>query len=259
MGEFPPGRQGRFFHAARVTSNLCLSHTAAYGVIHSLQEEANVGWAQHFIVFKPRLDSIADRWLSSFADQRFNGNFADSILMGRAPFPFDKLGQTLPEVKDTYDYIGINYYSRLRVGWAFGSPNTLFLRFEVQAHKPQGDSAVEVLYGEPYPKGLRRAARRFAAFRKPIYILENGVPDRTDRIRPWWLKAEVKQMRKLLSEGIDLRGYFHWSLTDNFEWNQGWHLRFGLIEVDPVTQRRESRASAQVYADIIRESRNALG
>ena len=68
-----------------------------------------------------------------------------------------------------------------------------------------------------------------------IYILENGVPDRTDRIRPWLLKKEVKQMRKLLVEGVDLRGYFHWSLTDNFERNQGWHLRFGLVELDPIT------------------------
>jgi beta-glucosidase len=61
-------------------------------------------------------------------------------------------------------------------------------------------------------------------------------------------------MRALLAEGIDLRGYFHWTLTDNFEWNEGWHLRFGLFELDPVTQMRTPRPSAQVYARLIRES-----
>jgi beta-glucosidase len=62
-------------------------------------------------------------------------------------------------------------------------------------------------------------------------------------------------MRGLLSEGIDLRGYFHWTLADNFEWNEGWHLRFGLYELDPATQVRRARPSAQVYERVIRESR----
>ena len=257
LGEFPPGRKGRVLQAAIVTRNLCLAHAAAYRTIHSLQRNANVGWAQHFVVFKPRRPkSAVDRWLSAFVDRRFNENFAESILSGRAPFPLDKFGQRLPEVKDTCDYIGINYYSRLRAGIDLYSPRTLFFQLTVPPHKPQGDSGIEIPYGEAYPKGLRRAAKRFAEFNKPIYILENGVPDRDDRIRPWLMKAAVKQMRKLLADGVDLRGYFHWSLTDNFEWNEGWHLRFGLIELDPETQARRPRPSAEVYAEIIRSSRN---
>lgn len=257
LGEFPPGRRGRFLQVARVTRNICLAHAAAYRAIHALQPQANVGWAQHIVVFKPqRRDSAIDRWLSAFVDRRFNDNFAESVLTGRAPFPLNKFGQTLDEVKDTYDYIGINYYSRLRAGLAWDKPQNLFFQITVPPHKPQGDSGIEVPYGEAYPKGLRRAARRFAAFNKPIYILENGVPDREDRIRPWLMKSAAKQMRKLLADGVDLRGYFHWSLTDNFEWNEGWHLRFGLIELDPETQERRPRPSAEVYAEIIRESRN---
>lgn len=257
LGEFPPGRRGHFLQAALVTRNLCLSHAAAYRTIHGLQPKANVGWAQHVVVFKPRRpESDIDRWLTAFVDRRFNDNFAESILYGRAPFPLNKIRQNLADVKDTCDYIGINYYSRLRAGLALNSPRTLFFQLTVPPHKPQGDSGVEIPYGEAYPKGLRRAAKRFAEFHKPIYILENGVPDRDDRIRPWVMRAAVKQMRKLLAAGIDLRGYFHWSLTDNFEWNEGWHLRFGLIELDPVTQQRKARPSAQVYAEIIRESRN---
>ena len=168
----------------------------------------------------------------------------------------NKFGHDLAEVKDTCDYVGINYYSRLRAGFHLSSPKTLFFQLTVPPHKPQGDHGIELPYGEAYPKGLRRAVKRFKAFNKPIYILENGVPDREDRIRPWVLESSVKQMKRLLSDGVDLRGYFHWSLTDNFEWNEGWHLRFGLIELDPKTQARRPRPSAKVYEEIIRNSRN---
>jgi beta-glucosidase len=259
LGEFPPGRKGRFVQSALVTRNLCLAHAVAYRTIHSLQSNASVGWAQHYVVFKPRRPKSAlDRWLCAFIDRRFNENFAESILSGRAPFPMDKFGDDLQEVKGTCDYVGINYYSRLRVGVELRSPKTLFFQLTVPPHKPQGDAGVEVPYGEAYPEGLRRAVQQFAPFKKPIYILENGVPDRADRIRPWLIESVFGQMRALLTEGVDLRGYFHWSLTDNFEWNEGWHLRFGLIELDPKTQVRKLRPSAQLYAEIIRRSRNGV-
>jgi beta-glucosidase len=257
LGEFPPGRKARFLQLAQVTRNLCLAHAAAYRAIHGLQPEASVGWAQHYVVFKPRRpESALDRWLCGFIDRRFNDNFAESIATGTAPFPLNKLGHSLPEVKGTCDYVGINYYSRLRAGFHFNSPQTMFFQLTVPPHKPQGDRGVELPYGEAFPQGLRRAVERFKPFNKPVYILENGVPDRDDRIRPWVLQSSVEQMEGLLREGVDLRGYFYWSLTDNFEWNEGWHLRFGLIELDPRTQARSPRPSARLYEEIIRKSRN---
>jgi beta-glucosidase len=255
LGEFPPGKKGRFLELAHVTRNLCLAHAAAYRTIHSLQTEANVGWAQHYVVFKPRRpESAMDRWVCGFIDRHFNNNFAEGIRNGQAPFPLSKLGYSLEEVKGTCDFVGINYYSRLRVGFHPKSPKTLFFQISVPPHKPQGDSGIEVPYGEVYPEGLRKAVGHFAEFKKPIYILENGVPDREDRIRPWVIESSVGQMRSLLAEGVDLRGYFHWTLADNFEWNEGWHLRFGLYELDPVAQTRTARPSAQLYARVIRES-----
>src|SRR5579859_6669444 len=255
LGEFPPGKKGRIIEAAQVTRNLCLAHAAAYRTIHSLQKDANVGWAQHYVVFKPRRpESAIDRWLCNFIQRKFNDNFAEGVQSGRAPFPFNKFGQTLSEVKGTCDYVGINYYSRLRVGFEPQSPKTLFVKISVPPHKPQGDSGIEVPYGEVYPEGLRQAVGHFAGFRKPIYVLENGVPDREDRIRPWAIESIIKQMRGLLADGVDLRGYFHWTLVDNFEWNEGWHLRFGLFELDPATQIRKPRPSAKVYERMIKQS-----
>jgi beta-glucosidase/6-phospho-beta-glucosidase/beta-galactosidase len=78
------------------------------------------------------------------------------------------------------------------------------------------------------------------------------VPDAQDRIRPWLLVNVVKELHLLMSEGHDIRGYFHWTLTDNFEWTEGWRLRFGLIELDPATQKRTVRPSGRLYGDIVR-------
>ena len=261
LGEFPPGKKGSFIQAARVTANLCRAHAAAYRTIHSLQANANVGWAQHFVAFKPaRPESAIDRWICDFIDRRFNNNFAETIQSGRSPFPLNRFGGgSLERVKDTCDYIGINYYSRLRAGFAPRSPKTAFFQLTVPPHKPQGDHGIEIPYGEAYPDGLRHAVERFAPLKKPIYILENGVPDRDDRIRPWVLQSSIDQVRSLLADGVDIHGYFHWTLTDNFEWNEGWHLRFGLIELDPNTQARRLRPSAQVYSELIqRHSRNGV-
>jgi beta-glucosidase len=66
----------------------------------------------------------------------------------------------------------------------------------------------------------------------------------------------VKELHQLIAEGHDIRGYFHWTLTDNFEWTEGWHLRFGLVALDPATQERTMRNSGRLYGEIAR--RNAL-
>jgi hypothetical protein len=84
-----------------------------------------------------------------------------------------------------------------------------------------------------------------------LRIGENGVPDHSDRIRPWLLVNAIQRMHDLLKRGYDLRGYFHWSLTDNFEWVEGWRLRFGLYELDQHTQVKAARPSAEVFRRII--------
>jgi beta-glucosidase len=67
----------------------------------------------------------------------------------------------------------------------------------------------------------------------------------------------LNELHGALAEGIDIRGYFHWTLTDNFEWNDGWRLRFGLIELDPATQRRTMRESGRLFASIAKQNRIA--
>jgi beta-glucosidase len=87
---------------------------------------------------------------------------------------------------------------------------------------------------------------------KPIYITENGFSDVDDSRRPRATLEHLAMIHRAITEGIPVRGYLHWSLVDNFEWNNGWGVRFGLIEVDPRTQRRSPRPSASMFGEICR-------
>jgi beta-glucosidase len=258
VGYFPPGYRGRIFDAARVTLNMAHAHARAYEIIHSLQPHAMVGWAQHIIILAPtRADSAVDRKLCQWHDRLFNGNFSDTIIRGAVPLPLLS-DPEISRVVGTYDYIGINYYSRLHAQFDHHRRDTLCAHITVPEYLPQGDCGTEYPYGEAFTEGMYLAAQRFADLGKPILFLEHGVPDRTDRIRPQILGEAREQIERILAAGINLRGYFHWSLVDNFEWNEGWHLRFGLIELDPDTQQRRWRPSARVYQRIIREARDVV-
>ena len=100
------------------------------------------------------------------------------------------------------------------------------------------------------PEGLYPLLlRTWARYKKPIFITENGLADETDEYRRWWIEESLVAMEKAISEGVDLRGYFHWSLLDNFEWSFGWWPKFGLVKVDREhDMKRTIRPSARWFA-----------
>jgi len=255
LGEFPPGKTGQIGAAIRVISAQARCHLAAYRAIHELQPEAQVGWAQHFVVFEP-MATIVDRWVAGLLHGTFNRTFIRLVESGRLDFPFHLLDGHTADVKGACDFVGLNVYGRLHVAFDARNVGQLFGRIFVPGHVPQGDPGVDRPYGEAYPPAVRVAVEDAAQLKKPIYVLENGVPDAHDRIRPWLIVNVVKELHSLIREGYDIRGYFHWTLTDNFEWTEGWKLRFGLIQLDPATQLRTPRPSSRLYAEIARN--NAL-
>jgi len=107
-------------------------------------------------------------------------------------------------------------------------------------------------YGEIYPAGLYRALRRAASLRLPIYITETGLPDADDDQRPGFILGHLAAAHRAIRDGVDLRGIFLWTLVDNFEWTEGWGLRFGLYALDERTGARRRRPSAALYAAIAR-------
>ena len=163
----------------------------------------------------------------------------------------------MPEARGTCDFLGVNLYGRRRVRFSPRDWRAAFNRFAPPApDAPRGDPGAEEKFGEPYPQGIRALDEWLARLGKPLVITENGYADALDRVRPAVIAEAVRSMHALIARGFDVRGYHHWTLVDNFEWDAGWDLRFGLYELNPATQARKMRRSGHFFGEIAR--RNGL-
>ena len=255
LGVWPPGRRDARA-AFRVEGTLARAHAAAYQAIHQRQPRARVGWAQNFNILDPATNSPLDRLIAGIQDAAYNDFFPRAVLTGRAAFPFNLFAGDLRAVRGTCDFLGVNIYYREHVAFDPRRPGELFGHRFVPPDAPRGDSDASEYFGELYPAGILRAAERLGVFGKPVYVTEHGVADRGDRIRPWVVEQGVRAVHAALQQGLDMRGYYHWSLVDNFEWAEGWRSRFGLAALDLTTQRRTLRPSAAFYSAIAKA--NAL-
>ena len=104
-----------------------------------------------------------------------------------------------------------------------------------------------------YAEGFYRALKRLNHLRVPIIVTENGAPDSKDILREEWIKKYIYAMQKAIFEGVNVTGFFYWSLMDNFEWAEGYKQKFGLYHVDFKTQKRTLRNGSKIYVKIIEE------
>jgi beta-glucosidase len=158
----------------------------------------------------------------------------------------------VPEAKGTQDYFGLNYYSVDTVAFDLRNRDELFSR----SFFPKGTDLADARMNSNTPEGffwaLKWVVKQYPGL--PILVTENGIEDRTDRIRPRYLAQHVHAMWRAVNFNWPVKGYFHWSLVDNFEWERGWTQRFGLWELDTATQQRTRRPSADLYAAICKEN-----
>ena len=251
LGIFPPGlRSPRA--CFRALKHLLQAHGAAYRVIHALDGKAQVGLVKSIFVFDSLdLADPASVRAARLLNYLFNELALRAVEDGKLRPPMGTGLTTHGPLLDSLDFIGVNYYTRLRVSLRRqddGRPKLL----QPTPGAEVSDSGRYGPYGEIYPQGFYRVLRRAAQLGKPIYVTENGLPDADDDQRPRFLLTHLAQLQRAISEGLDVRGYYHWSLVDNFEWAEGWALRFGLVALDEETQARTPRPSAQLYSDIIR-------
>jgi len=151
----------------------------------------------------------------------------------------------LRKIKKHMDFIGVNYYFHEKLRFPFYMPIT------------DDKVKTDVEWGV-YPEGIYHVLKDVRAYKKPLYITENGLADAKDRLRRDFIRDHLKWIHKAISEGVDVRGYFYWSLMDNFEWEKGYDPRFGLVEIDYETFKRTPRPSAQYYADICKTNQLEL-
>lgn len=137
----------------------------------------------------------------------------------------------LHSIHNYQDFVGVNYY--------FSDRNL--------ENKSDTNWSID-------PEGLYHLLLRMARYQKPIYILENGIANAADEKRARFIQDHVRFMKKAMKDGVDVRGYFYWSLMDNFEWNDGFWPRFGLVKIDYKTLGREIRPSAWEYKKLIEDN-----
>jgi beta-glucosidase len=258
-GVWPPGVEDRS-RALEVIANLLEAHGLASAALRETDRtDADgdgtatlIGVAKHWAILEP-----FRRWmpLQHVSASVQHGIF--NVAVGRA-LRGDPIVLTIPgarsvrrrvdALRGSSDFIGVNYYTRWLVTMSEKEPR----------HARPG-ATLSDLGWEVYPEGLERALTGCAQFGLPLYVTENGIADGADRLRPAFIRESLAALDRARAHGVDLRGYFHWSLIDNFEWDDGFRGRFGLCAVDfeKSDRPRSPRPSATVYAEEIARRRSA--
>jgi len=249
-GAFPPGKKDLKL-AMQVLGNMIRAHAAAYRAIHQLQPEARVGYALHYRPMTPRWKFFPlDILMRNIRHQGFNMGFPSAISTGVMRSPLGN--QSIPEARGTQDYFGLNYYSVDTIWFDLSKPAELF----TNSGYAKGAELSPTKFLANLPEGLFDSIKWIEKTypNLPILITENGVEDAQDTLRPRYMAQHIHQMWLAVNFNWQVKGYFHWSLVDNFEWERGWTQRFGLWGLDVETQQRIRRPSVDLYAEICKEN-----
>ncbi len=250
-GEFPPA-DSNLRNAGVVLGNMMRAHTCMYQTCKEFNALPQIGLATNVFLYEPArrmhpLDAIAAR----LAQKNLNAEIFRYLLLGRLDFhfPFMVRVRVNSVQPDAFDFIGLNYYTRFRL--RFSWHDTGKVRQVVQAPPER----VTDMGWEIYPEGLAESLRMVAAWTpKPVFVTENGLADDSDTKRAGFFRDHLRVLGDVRRSGVNVQGYFCWSLLDNFEWAHGYTKRFGLYHVDFVTQKRTLRKGSEAMREFIRSN-----
>jgi beta-glucosidase len=250
--DFPPGRRN-YFELRNVVRNMLKAHAGAYQLIHEYDPAAQVGIAMSYPLLEPWGSKGFAGWYERMTvaiGRRFVFlAWDESVKTGRV-HPLYGRG-TIKELRESIDFCGINYYFRMTLRFSLRHIRTGFIDQEAT---PDGVDKNDFGW-QIWPEGIHTIISEvWNRFRKPIYITENGIADASDKKRGAYISEHLKQVHRSIEDGVPVQGYYHWSFIDNFEWKEGFDMRFGLVEVDPEDPelKRTPRRSASLYSRIIR-------
>jgi beta-galactosidase len=267
---FPPGA---FSYTALLTvlSNVIEGQAAGYDALKAFDVVdadgdgggATVGVVHNMVAFEPEKQAVADDVLgAAHANYLFNSLFLNSIMLGQTDPNADGVSDMTeyrPDLVGKADFIGVNYYFRGKVQGLGGpiTPTLPLLDFLPHtAYSAGGCPTLCTEFGwEIYPQGLRQVLQIAGSYGVPVYITENGLADSDDDQRKLYLVSHLAVLDKAIADNVaDVRGYYHWSLVDNFEWASGYYPAFGLFSYDPTTLKRHARPSSHVFKKIAKKN-----
>lgn len=226
-GKFPPGKHN-YFYFKKARNNMIRAHRMCYKTIKETDKNISVGISQLYN-FTEALNKRS-RW------QKY---LANKINLFHNYYFLDK-------VNNYQDFVGIDYYFHDKIKLNLKFP---FFKKQIKNEKTND------LGWEIYPRGIYKVVLdAWKRYKKPIYIFENGLADAKDKYRADFIKEHLKWLHKAIEEEVEIKGYFHWSLVDNFEWLHGFGPRFGLCEMDYKTKQRKPRESYYYYQKVIKQN-----
>ncbi|SHK21154.1 GH1 family beta-glucosidase [Alicyclobacillus tolerans] len=266
IGEHAPGHQN-WQEAVMAAHHILLSHGEAVKAYRQLGMDGQIGITLNLNVCYPASESPEDKQAAMLADGFSNRWFLDPIFHGY--YPEDMLEAFQTHVSDwdflkdgdvetiavPIDFLGVNFYSRSVVRHFSDNP---FLQVEqVPAHPDVCTAMGWEIHPESLYRLLTRLASEYTSI--PIYITENGAAfddvmvdgKVSDPARIDYLEGHLRAAERFCSENKQLKGYFLWSLLDNFEWAHGYSKRFGIVHVDFATQRRTLKESGEWYKKLV--------
>lgn len=271
---FPPAKSngmfGSFTLATKVLKHLMQAHTEVYQALKTMPhgEKAQIGLVHQYLSVQPWTFFTPIEYFYPWCVNEF---MVDSVInflktgtfsykwkfivdeTYQAPIDRDK-----PAAQQLGDFVGLNYYSRVLIEFKWSKLYTLDIKQILAPSCNRNETMTDMPYAI-YPVGIYKALHHMSEIGLPIYITENGVPDhnnKNDERRVRWIKEYLKAVSVALEDGLDIRGFFYWTLMDNFEWDGGYHYKFGLYSVDLETQTRTLKEGGQAYADILRTYRD---
>jgi beta-glucosidase len=269
-GVHAPGHRNAW-EAVRAAHNLLRAHGTAVRAFRASAQTGEIGVVVNLEPKVPASDSEADREAVRRADAYMNRFYLDPLLLGRYPDElqdvFGDAWSTFPQsdmalIAEPVDFIGINFYKRgvtahdpdawpVRAGLVPQPQNPFTaLGWQWEVHAP---SLTDVLLWvrERYGDRALYITENGAAFYDPPTPIDGAIDD---PLRVHYLREHLRAAHRAIAAGVDLRGYYVWSLLDNFEWSAGYGPRFGIVHVDYATMQRTPKRSARYYADVIRSN-----
>jgi beta-glucosidase len=246
-GEFPPGHKNDLESVFSILCNMLRGHAAAYRAIHDIQKTARVGFSHHHRPLRPARSWMPLDRLLAWGGQKIMNAFPLALIDGRVDFLYKRV--RIPEAANTQDFFGLNYYAVDEVKFILNSSKGFN-----QRNFPAGAEVSSTGFLANVPVGMFESVRWARRFKLPVLITENGIEDPTDDLRPRYMVEHLHQIWRAITFGWQIKGYFHWSLVDNFEWERAWSQRFGLWGLDTATQARLRRPSVDIYAEICRSN-----
>jgi beta-glucosidase len=241
-GMHPPAKRDMPL-AMAAARHILIAHGKMYEAIREAAPHSpQIGPVLNMIDVQAASDSEEDRQAAQLFDTYWNTYWLESIKNGVVGPPAGG-GEEVPGLKGTWDFIGLNNYSRSVIA---AGPPPMGIR---QVH-PGPDAETSTMGWEVYPEGFYRVQARLKPYGKPVYITENGIGTDDDEQRCRFIIRSLRETQRAISEGVDVRAYLHWSFQDNFEWAEGFRQKFGLVAMEEGTRNRLPRPSARMFRDI---------